>query len=639
MTGFWKVFGAAALVVAVAVVIVGGLALRTLNETVDSHLRRRVVAQTEFLAAAMLPALRSGDTAGLDPQVRALAGRLNGERLTVLDAAGNVLADSEGDARAMENHLDREEVRNARSPGAEPIVRTSQTLHEDMLYFAVPVLDGERLLGYARLSVHVADVRDERAALSRAVLWGAGLALLAGAAVAALVARSVRQPLLRMTDFVQDVARGDEPVRLPARSMGDLAGLAEAINRMADQLAERFERIVRDQSEIRAILGAMVEGVLAVDSAQRVVLLNAAAADTLGTSEADARGKPLWEVTRLPEITELLERCLRTGRPAWIEARLVGRPHDRVLRLAASPLADARGVYGAVLVLHDLSEVRRLETVRRDFVVNVSHELKTPLTSLRGYLDAVLDDPALPDEMRRGSVGRARDATERLVAIVGDLLTLARVEAEDNLPRHHGLDLRDLASECVAAAADAAALRGAQVQLDLGGEPVPVAGDDATLVTAINNLVDNALKYGPQGGRVRVRVRREGDEALVEVEDAGPGIAEHERERIWERFYRVDRSRGREPAGTGLGLSIVRNVALAHGGRVSLDSEVGRGSTLAIRGDVVSSASTRRIAQVLPRPTSESSETRPPCARATLRTIESPRPVPAGSRPRLLSTR
>jgi two-component system phosphate regulon sensor histidine kinase PhoR len=351
---------------------------------------------------------------------------------------------------------------------------------------------------------------------------------------------------------------------------------------MADQLAERFERIVRDQSEIRAILGAMVEGVVAVDSAQRVVLLNAAAAVTLGTSETDARGKPVWEVTRLPEITELLERCLRTGRPAWIEARLAGRPHDRVLRLAASPLADARGVFGAVLVLHDLSEVRRLETVRRDFVVNVSHELKTPLTSLRGYLDAVLDDPGLPDEMRGRFLGRPRDATERLVAIVGDLLTLARVEAEDSLPRHQALDLRDLASECVAAAADAAALRGAQVQLDLGGEPVPVAGDDATLITAINNLVDNALKYGPQGGRVRVRVRREGDEALLEVEDAGPGIAEHERERIWERFYRVDRSRGREPAGTGLGLSIVRNVALAHGGRVSLDSEVGRGSTFRI---------------------------------------------------------
>ncbi|HEX5011889.1 MAG TPA: ATP-binding protein [Planctomycetota bacterium] len=583
MTGFWKVFGAAAIVVAVAVAIVGALALRTVDATVDAHLQRRVEAETELLAAAVLPGLRSGDASGLEAQVHALAARLPKDRLTVLDATGVVLADSHADARSMENHLDREEVQAAlHDPHPLPIARTSHTLHEDMVYLALAVHDGEHLLGFARVAVPAADVRAERAELSTAVLLGAGLALLAGAAAGAVLAGSVRRPLRQMTGFVDAVARGDAPPRLPARSMGDLSGLADAINTMADQLAERFERIVRDQSEIRAILGAMVEGVLAVDSARRVVLLNAAACDTLGTTEEQARGKPVWEVTRLPEITELIERCLRTARPAWIEARLIGQPHDRVLRLAASPLADARGLFGCVLVLHDLSELRRLETVRRDFVVNVSHELKTPLTSLRGYLDAVLDDAALPDELQRRFLARARDATERLVAIVADLLTLARVEAEDSLPRHEPLDLRDLAVECAAAAADAAALRGAQVQLDLPGEPVPIAGDDSTLATAINNLLDNALKYGPAGGLVRLCVRREGEEALLEVEDRGPGIPEHEHERIWERFYRVDRSRGREPGGTGLGLSIVRNVAGAHGGRVSLDSEVGRGSTFRI---------------------------------------------------------
>jgi len=287
----------------------------------------------------------------------------------------------------------------------------------------------------------------------------------------------------------------------------------------------------------------------------------------------------VWEVTRVPEITDLLARCLRTGAPAWVEANLPGPGGERVLRLAASPLSDAEGTFGSVIVLQDLTGMRRLEAVRRDFVVNVSHELKTPLTALRGFLDAVLDDPALPEPLRQRFLGRAREATERMIAIVGDLLSLARVEAEGQPARSTPLDLRELASEAQARAAGLAALRGARVQLDLPGAPVPVQGDRAELATALDNLLDNALKYGPEGGLVRVRVAPQGAEALVEVEDRGPGIPAHEHDRVWERFYRVDKSRSRELGGTGLGLAIVRNVALAHAGRVSLDSEPGRGST------------------------------------------------------------
>jgi len=582
MTGFWKLFGAAALVVAVAVAIVGALVLRTLNEAVDAHLAQRVRAQVTLLAAAVQPALATGDVAELDPLVHSLAAQLPGDRLTVLDAEGRVLADSHGDAQTMDNHASRPEVLAALRPDNAPVVRASSTLHEEMIYFAEAVRAGGRLVGYARVAVPVEDVRAERAALSSAVLWGAGLALIAGAVASAFLAASVRRPLREMSAFVGTIARGEAAARLPARSMGELSGLTEAINSMADQLAERIDRIVRDQSEIRAILGAMVEGVLAIDAQQRVVLLNEAAAEVLGASPEAARGKPVWEVTRLPEITELLARCLRTGQPAFLEARLAGEPRDRVLRLAASPLADAHGTCGSVLVLHDLTEVRRLEAVRRDFVVNVSHELKTPLTAMRGFLDAVLDDERLDPAVRQRFLARAREATERMIAIVGDLLTLARVEAEAGLLRLAPLDVRELCAEARDDATDAAALRSVQLQLDVPGEPVPVAGDREALVGAVDNLLDNAIKYSPAGGLVRLAVRREGGEAVIEVADRGPGIAPHETDRVWERFYRVDKSRSRELGGTGLGLSIVRNVAQAHGGRVSLDSELGRGSIFRI---------------------------------------------------------
>jgi two-component system phosphate regulon sensor histidine kinase PhoR len=351
---------------------------------------------------------------------------------------------------------------------------------------------------------------------------------------------------------------------------------------MAQQLDARFDRIVRDQSEILAVLSSMVEGVLAIDQEQRIVLLNAAAASMLSVSASAARGRPVWEVTRIPEITDLLDRCLRTQQLAAGEVLLAGESHDRVLRLTAAPLADEGGPWGCVLVLHDLTEVRRLEQVRRDFVTNVSHELKTPLTAMRGFVEAVIDDPAMDPATRLRFLVRARENTDRIVAIVGDLLSLARIEAEDGALHPELLDLREVAAGCHAEAGSAAALREISLQLGLPGEPLPVWGDAAALATAIGNLLDNAIKYTPRGGRVRMHAGSEGAEAFLEVADNGQGIPAHETDRIFERFYRVDRNRSRELGGTGLGLSIVKHVVLAHRGRVSVQSTVGKGSTFRI---------------------------------------------------------
>jgi two-component system phosphate regulon sensor histidine kinase PhoR len=582
MTGFGKVFGATALAVALALAVGSVLASRALSAAVDAQLERRMRSEAALLAQAVRPALGAGDEAGLAALVRDLAASLDDVRLTVVAADGRVLADSQGDPRLMDNHATRAEILAARRPGNAPLARVSRTVHEELLYFALAIEADGRLLGFARLSVPLADVRAEHRAIARGLLGAGALALLVGALAALLIARSVRRPLDELTRHVAALERGQPPPPLSHALKGDLSGLARAIGSMTRDLGERYERIVRDQAEILAIVGAMDEGVLAVDVRQRVTLLNPAAARLLDASEAGARGKPVWEVTRVPEVADLLARCQRTASPAFLEVALPGGPHDRVLRLAAAPLSGGQGVFGSVLVLQDLSGMRRLESVRRDFVVNVSHELKTPLTALRGYLDATLDDEGMDEALRRRFLGRARDATERMIAIVGDLLALARVESAEHPGRNQPLDLRELAAESHAHAADLAALRGSQLQLDLPGAPVPVAGDRAELVTAIDNLLDNALRHGPAGGRVRLRVGQEEVEAVVEVEDHGPGIPEAEQERVWERFYRVDKSRSRELGGTGLGLSIVRNVALAHGGRVSLDSEAGHGSTFRI---------------------------------------------------------
>jgi two-component system phosphate regulon sensor histidine kinase PhoR len=594
MTGFWKVFGATALVVAVALVLVAALLVDPLAGHAEAFRAQELRGEAELLADVVRPALRSGDRAQAGRQVqelvRGLAARLPERRFTVVASDGAVLADSHEDPSRMNNHADREELVAAGQGGArEPVLRRSLTLELDMLYSATPVRDGlgaqAPVLGYARVALPGEDL-DESAALVRgAVLRAAAIALLAGAALAALLARGVHRPVGEIATFVGAIARGQPAVKLARHGRGDLARLSGAVNDMADQLEQRIGRIQRDATEIRTILSSMVEGVLATDADQRVLLVNATAAAMLGTSSEQAAGRKVWELARLPELDVLLSRCMRTGKPDDVELLRPGPPTDRVLRLTAGPLADETGVWGCVVVIHDLTEIRRLERVRRDFVVNVSHELKTPLTAMRGFLETVLSDPSMSESTRQRFLSRARDNTDRLVAIVTDLLTLARVEAEDGRLERQPLDLRDTASECHDQASGLAATRGATLRMELPDRPVMVEADRTAVYTAVMNLLDNAIKYSPPGGQVQLRVGEDGPagEAEIEVADQGPGIPAHETERIFERFYRVDKDRSRALGGTGLGLSIVRHVALAHGGHVRVRSTVGKGSTFALR--------------------------------------------------------
>lgn len=594
MTGFWKVFAAAALVVAVAVAAVPLVLLPNLDaQNIQRH-AHELTSEAVLLAAVARPALALADPARTAAEatraVRELSTRLPDRRFTLIAPDGTVLADSHEDPANMENHADRPEIVAAREgQPIQPQPRRSQTLKLNMLYGATAVRaqasgDGP-VLGYARVALPAADLDAQAALVRQAALRGAAIALLVGAVLAALLARSVQRPVARIAGFVGAIARGERPPRLPRTGHGELATLAAAVDDMADQLEQRFERIQRDAAEIRAILASMVEGVLATDADQRVLLMNAAAAEILGTRPEEAHRRRVWEVTRLPELGDLLARCARSGKPESIELARPGDVNDRVLRLTAAPLTDAGGLWGCVVVLHDLSEMRRLERIRRDFVVNVSHELKTPLTAMRGFLETVLADEHMEEATRKRFLKRASDNTDRLAAIVTDLLTLARVEAEDGRLERHTLDLRDVLRECLEQAAGLAATRGVTLAADLPETPVTIEGDRAALYTALMNLLDNAIKYGPRGGQVRLAVRTDTVTQLasVSVEDQGPGIPPHETERIFERFYRVDKDRSRALGGTGLGLSIVRNVALAHGGNVEVSSAVGRGSSFTLR--------------------------------------------------------
>jgi two-component system phosphate regulon sensor histidine kinase PhoR len=483
----------------------------------------------------------------------------------------------------MNNHHDRPEILSARSHGSGVSTRRSESVGMTMMYVALPIRDGSEVIGYARTAIHLDRLDEQLSALSHPILIGAFIAAALALALGLYVSWQVTAPLASMAASARAIARGRFDERIPVSSSDEVGDLGRALNAMREELLRRMETIATDRSGVLAILTSMVEGVVAVDRSERVVHMNTVAGELLGIGASDALGKRIWEVTRLREVNETLSTAMRDASSARAEATLVGGGRDRVIELNAAPLRDAAGVAaGAVLVLHDVTELRRLEAIRRDFVANVSHELKTPLTAVRGIVETLIDDDAIAPEKRRHFLARIHDQTLRLSALVNDLLTLSRVESKETPLERVAVDLRELAVQSASDLAAPAQNKGLILETRLPKESLIVVGDREALGQAIANLLDNAVKYTPAGGTIRFSLARAGDRARMEVRDNGIGIEPREQERIFERFYRVDKGRSRDLGGTGLGLAIVRNVVRAHGGEIIVESAPGAGSAFIV---------------------------------------------------------
>ncbi len=409
-----------------------------------------------------------------------------------------------------------------------------------------------------------------------------GAFLLAGLVVAAVGAWRLAGRARRVLGKT-GVSVAAEGGRWPGDEFALLESRLEA-NRI--RFAEQLEELRADRNQLNALLGSMVEGVVAIDLERQVLHLNAIAAKWFGrVIPESAVGRPIYELSRQPELSGALIEAMEKRREVRRSFGLVGsigRDADlRKFELTASPLLGTSDggerVEGAVAVMHDISELERLEGLRRDFVSNVSHELKTPLTAIHGYVETLLDPADMDRKTRRRFLRKIRKQSARLGALVSDLLTLSRIEASAERPENV-VDLRSQVGEVLGLLGPSSEARGLDMVAVFPDRPVTVRGEEEALRQALSNLVDNAVKYSAVGGRILVRLQTDNGRAVLEVEDEGPGISAEHLDRIFERFYRVDRARSRELGGTGLGLSIVKNVVQRHGGGVEVESEKGRGS-------------------------------------------------------------
>jgi two-component system, OmpR family, phosphate regulon sensor histidine kinase PhoR len=532
-------------------------------------------------------ALLKGTAAATQDFVGRVA-RSTGARVTLIAPDGRVLGESErgfSELAALENHANRPEVRAALAGGTGRDLRRSATIDAPLLYVAVPVHVDSRIVGVLRLALPLSAVTASYATLHQVMLAGGAVTLLVALGIGIFVAGRVTRPVVEMQSIARQMSEGSFLVRAPTRSTDEIGTLGRSLNVMAGRLREKIGDLEQEQAKVTAILDAMIEGVIAVDGQEHILLMNEKARAMFALGTARGEGKPFQEVIRNADLHEIFRAVHASAERAAVRQEIALTSPPRILGINAVRLAaggDRPGLGpGVVMVLDDVTALRQLERVRTEFVANVSHELRTPLTAIQGYLETLLSGALEERENARRFLEIVLRHSERLGRLLNDLTDLSNIELGKVALRREPVRI----DEVVASVIDIIAPRAARAQVTVTSKVPPdlpeVLADRDRLAQVLINLVDNAVKYTPEGGSVTVTGRQlEKGPIEVSVSDTGIGIPPADLPRITERFYRVDKARSRELGGTGLGLAIVKHLVVAHGGELRIESEQERGTTV-----------------------------------------------------------
>jgi len=551
------------IIVAATVIAVIALADRILRSHFEAEIAAGLEREARLIAVQLPP-----DSVEWPDAARRL-GALAGHRVTLIAPDGRVLGDAEFDRsslRRLENHLQRAEVQLALREGTGQAERLSESTNERQMYVAVR--GGPPGLAVVRVSATLASVDARVAAVHRAVAVAGAVALIVAAALAGLASGALARPLVRLAQAAREIAAGRPPA-FPDSSIPEVAEHISSLRIMHTEMVRRFAELEHEREETAMLIEAMADGVLATDAAGHVNAMNSAARHLLGYGPS----------TTLPPIEQLFhEKRARE----LVEEILAGRDVDqreldlggRALLATGRRLPDG----GSLLVFRDITRLRRLEAVRKDFVANVSHELKTPLTSIAGYAETLLHESA-PGQPRQFAETIVRNA-RRMHRLVDDLLDLSRIESGGWRPRPEAIELDGVIGDAWEPVAEAALRQGVALSVPPETAPARVWADGEALRQILTNLFDNAVRHAPAGGQVTVTAQQHAEGTAIVIADTGVGIPAEHLPRIFERFYRVDPARSRDQGGTGLGLAIVKHLVEAHQGRVTAESTLGRGTTI-----------------------------------------------------------
>jgi len=579
----WQLYPAYLIITLGSLVFLGWYVSKTLREFYLAQTAEDLRVRAEFLGPQVMGRLAVVDTGGVNLLCRNY-GKAGSTRITVILPSGRVIGDSDEDPTKMDNHSDRPEVIEALAGRVGKSIRFSYTLGKDMMYLAIPVKSEGKILYVLRTAKPLTAIISALQNVYFKVVW-AGVALIVIMGVLGFfLSRRISKPLENLRNGVERFAKGDLQYKPPLFRTKEISDLAEAMKYMAERLDERIKTIVEQRNELEILLSGMIEGVLAVDTDERVIMLNQAAGRLFGVNPAEAQGRNILEVVRNTDLENFIRSALSSREPVEREISIIVQGEERLLQAHGTLLREEQGLRTATLIVfHDITRLRMLENIRRDFVANVSHELKTPITSIKGFVETLLAG-AKNDPEEAGHFLRIIDKqADRLSSIIDDLLNLSRIEQEEEKGeiQLEERQIRDILSGAIQSCKASAEAKNINIEL-LCPENLQALIEARLLELAVVNLIDNAIKYSESGSSVQVEALIKDSEVIINVRDHGCGIEKKYLPRLFERFYRVDKSRSRKLGGTGLGLALVKHIVLVHSGRVSVESIPGKGSTFSI---------------------------------------------------------
>ena len=576
---FLRLYAGFAVVILFSILIVGLMVQRQIEQASLRDISNNLSSQAFILQQSF--ANTGQQTQSQIQQTLQQIGQRIDTRVTLLTKDGVVIADSEFNASEMDNHRDRPEIIAANTSDIGQSRRYSKTLQKPMLYVAVSAMASNGHLGYIRTALPTQRIDEEINYLRRVIIIAASLTALIALFIGYWLAMSFARPLRQMTLIAKNYAHGRYQLRIPSQRRDEIGDLARSLNQMADISAQRFDIIKTERDQLSTILKSMNEGVITVTSEGLITHVNAAACRMLRTSGERCLGQALTDIDGSDNLDHAFRQCQQQQTSVEQTIQLDGYTFSRHYRLHVTLLKQSHQA-DAILVLQDITAVQRIDKMRADFVANASHELKTPITAIRGFAETLIEDDTIDRTIQQRFMRKIHGQSIRLSALVSDLLALSRLESNDEAYNTQ-VDLQQVVQRVCANLQAVAQTQQVTLELQTKDGPMMLLGDDNALGQMATNLIDNAIKYTAAKGTVTVALTVTEGVAVLAVKDNGLGIDESDQERIFERFYRVDKARSQSLGGTGLGLAIVKHIVQSHKGLLQLNSKLNQGSTFTIK--------------------------------------------------------
>lgn len=585
MSIFWKQFIPSFATLFIALFLFTLFVIGQLEKYDHAQTEKDLIHSANLVIAVLEPSLSSNNTGQIQPTVIEL-GEKSGIRITVMDNEGTVLGETDKNPREMDNHSERPEVKEAISGRKGQSSRFSNTLQEDHFYVALPVKGSSGTVDYVvRTSLPQRSLRENIINTEKNIIYASLLIAALSALALYFLSRPITRTLKSLIGISEELAHGNLNVQIPiAKKKGELSKISVALNQMTAKLNELFKQLSNEKNQLEAVLGAMSEGVMVISNQGNAVIVNQALKNMFSIN-GESVGKSYWEILRNREVTEVIEKVLSERNPETKEIFYL-YPEERYYLLNVIPLDSPEKE--VIAVMFDITDFKRLEKIKADFIANVSHELRTPLTAIKGYSETLEEGAYENTEDLKHFIGIIKRHTDRLINIVSDLLVLSEVESRDYLSgssresEFEWVDVEEIITSSLEAIKSKASNKALALSFEDSSEHHTVKGNRFLLEQMFVNIIDNAVKYTPEGGSIGIELATPPGFLQIKVSDTGIGIPKEHLPRIFERFYRVDKTRSRKIGGTGLGLSIVKHIVILHGGSVEVDSEEGKGSSFTI---------------------------------------------------------